>query len=244
MENEAKDWRARTCLLLGEERLHGLAEKHVLAVGLGGVGAVASEMLVRAGVGEMTAVDGDTVDPTNRNRQLPALVSTQGRRKTDVMAERLKDINPELRLHVLGRFLTETDMEALFASAQFDLVLDAIDSVGPKTALLACAVRHGIPVVSSMGAGARLDPEKVRCADISKTSVCGLARAVRLNLRKQNITHGVTAVFSVEEPRKESIVPDPSAGFGKRSATGTVSYMPAVFGCHCAAAAIRLLCGL
>ena len=244
MENEVKDWRARTCLLLGEERLQRLAEKHVLAVGLGGVGAFAAEMLVRAGVGEMTAVDGDTVDPTNRNRQLPALVSTQGRPKTEVMAERLKDINPELRLHTVRRFLTESDMEALFASAQFDLVLDAIDSVGPKTALLAYAVRHGIPVVSSMGAGARLDPEKVRCADISKTSVCGLARAVRLKLRKQNITHGVTAVFSVEESRKESIVPDPSAGFGKRSATGTVSYMPAVFGCHCAAAAIRLLCGL
>ena len=237
------DWRSRTQLLLGGDKTDLLAAKHVLAVGTGGVGAAAVELLVRAGVGELTVADGDTVETTNRNRQLPALVSTLGRPKIEVMAERLKDINPELRLHTVNRFLTETDMDELLAGTAFDLVLDAIDTVAPKTALLAGAVRRGIPVVSSMGAGARLDPEKVRCADISKTSVCGLARAVRLNLRKQNITHGVTAVFSTETPVRGSIVPDPDAESGKKSVTGTVSYMPMVFGCHCAAAAVRLLCG-
>ncbi len=238
MENN--NWQNRTQLLLGENAVRTFEKTHLFAVGTGGVGGIAIEMLVRAGIGEITIADGDLVDHTNRNRQIPALVSTTGRAKTEVMKERLLDINPDLKIHLVTKYLTAEDMEEILSARHFDIVLDAIDSVAPKNALLAGCVRRNIPVVSSMGSGAKLDPEKIQCADISKTKVCGLARAVRTGLAKMGIRHGVTAVFSTEEPVRQSIAAS-GEGPNKKSVTGTVSFMPAAFGCHCASAVIRLL---
>lgn len=235
------DWNSRTALLLGNEALEKLQNSHVLAAGAGGVGGIAIEMLVRAGVGEMTIIDGDRVDATNRNRQLAALISTVGEFKTDVWANRLRDINPNLKLHLHNRYFTVEDMEHLLETSSFDCVLDAIDTVAPKTALLAACVRKNIPVVSCMGAGAKMDPEAVQCADISKTIVCPLARVIRSNLKKLGITKGVQAVFSTEKAHEHAVIPSDDCGPGKKSITGTISFMPNLFGCHCAAAVLRML---
>ena len=237
----ATDWNSRTALLLGDDAAGKLKNCHVLVAGAGGVGGIAIEMLARAGVGEMTIIDGDRVDVTNRNRQLVALVSTVGRPKTEVWAERLRDINPEIKLHLHNRYFTAEDMEHLLEASPFDCVLDAIDTIAPKTALLAACVRNHIPVVSCMGAGAKLDPEAIQCADISKTIVCPLARVIRSNLKKLGITKGVQAVFSTEKAHEHAVIPSDDCDPGKKSITGTVSFMPNLFGCHCAAAVLRLL---
>ena len=234
------EWQNRTLLMLGEEKLERLAKAHVLAVGLGGVGAVAAEMICRAGVGRMTIIDGDTVDATNRNRQLPALISTLGKFKGDVVGARLMDINSSLQLTIRNEYLKEERIPELFETGKFDCVLDAIDTLAPKIHLSRCALEKGIPVVSSMGAGARLDPEKILCADISKTYNCSLARAFRQGLVRLGIRKGILAVFSTEPSIKEAIR-EATGLQNKRSVTGTISYMPALFGCHCAAAVIRIL---
>ncbi|MBR1999850.1 MAG: tRNA threonylcarbamoyladenosine dehydratase [Lentisphaeria bacterium] len=233
------DWKNRTELILGKDAVQKLAKSHVLVMGAGGVGGIALEMLVRAGVGSITVADGDRVDPTNRNRQITALCSTVGEYKTEVFRRRLLDINPDLDLTILTQYFTAEDMTQLIQPGSFDCVLDAIDTVAPKTALLIACVQNGIPVVSSMGSGAKLDPEAVRTLDISKTAVCPLARAVRTNLRKAGIHRGVTAVFSTEPSAAHAVMEVSEQN--KRSTTGTISYMPAVFGCHCASAVIRHL---
>ena len=235
-----ENWQDRTELLLGTEKLARLKNASVLVVGIGGVGAFAAEMLCRAGVGHMTLADGDRIESTNLNRQLPALISTLGKRKTEVVAERLKDIDPELELKLHPVYLQDDAIDALLDSDHFDCVLDAIDTLTPKIRLAkACLERH-LPLVASMGAGARLDPEKIICKDISKTFNCTLAKAYRHGLSKLGIRHGIQAVFSTELPIRSAVREDFS-GPHKRSTTGTISFMPAVFGCHCAAAVIRQL---
>lgn len=230
-----ENWKIRTALLLGQKKMEKLRHAHVLVVGLGGVGAYAAEMCCRSGIGELTLVDGDSIDDTNRNRQLPALTSTLGMPKTEVLEKRFTDINPEIRIHSRYQFLKAEDMEALLTSTAFDYVIDAIDSVGPKVSLLACCVEHGIPVVSAMGAGEKLDPTRIRCCDISKTYQCGLAAAVRQKLRKLGIYKGVEVIFS-DEARSERKADAPQS-----EGIGSISYLTAMFGCWCASVCLRKL---
>ena len=227
-------------MLLGAENVEKLRMSHVLVAGLGGVGAYAAEALCRAGVGRLTLVDGDTVQPGNRNRQLLALCSTEGRRKTDVMAERLCDINPEVLLECVPEFIRDERLMEL-ASRRYDYVVDAIDTLSPKVFLLFHALRNGQRVVSSMGAGGKLDPLQIRVADLSETCHCRLAHFLRKRLRRLGVTSGVKAVFSTEQAdRRLTALCDEQ---NKKSVVGTVSYLPAMFGCVCASVVIRDLIG-
>lgn len=232
------NWKERTELLLGRERLDYLATVHVLIVGLGGVGAYAAEQICRAGIGKMTIVDADIVNMSNLNRQLPALHSTIGKPKAEVVGARLKDINPELELTVINEFIRDERTEEILDSSKYDFIVDAIDSLSPKVFLLFHALKRNIPVVSSMGAGAKTDPLQVKIADISKTSVCTLAKAVRKRLRGMGIVKGIPVVFSTELSNPEAIIEVTDETF-KRTTTGTVSYMPAIFGCYLASYVIR-----
>lgn len=265
---QIQQWQERTALLLGEEALLRLREAVVVVAGLGGVGAYAAEMVARAGVGRMVLIDSDRVGESNKNRQLLALDSTLGRLKTEVMAERLLDINPELHIVKVPEYLTEDNIPEVFENALRemalcgssdpdgaltdepaastglapDFVIDAIDTLAPKIALISHCVHSGIPLVSSMGAGAKLDATKVRLTDLSKSYNCPLAFILRKKLRKIGITKGFPVVFSEELPERDAIVPTEGER-NKKSQVGTVSYIPAVFGCVCAQAAIRHLAG-
>lgn len=226
--------------MLGDEKIQHLSRSHVLIVGLGGVGAYAAEQICRAGIGKMTIVDADTVNESNINRQLPALHSTLGQQKADVMGKRLLDINPELELTTINEFLRDERTEEVLSSAQFNFIIDAIDSLSPKVFLLYHAMNHQIPIISSMGAGAKTDPSMVKIADISKTINCGLAKAVRKRLRNKGINKGIPVVFSTEIANPEAII-EIEGEECKRTTTGTVSYMPAIFGCFLASYVIRNL---
>ena len=233
-------WQERTSMLLGEQVLDSLAARKVMVVGLGGVGAYAAEMLCRAGVGTMVIIDSDAVSETNINRQLIALTSTVGKLKTDVVAQRLKDINPKVNLIVIPEYVEDANLEEIFAAAgELDYVVDAIDTLAPKISLIKYCVEHGIPHVSAMGAGAKLDATKIRIADISKSYNCPLAYILRKKLRKEGISKGFKVVFSEELPDREAIVPMEERN--KKSQVGTISYLPAVFGCVCAQAAVEHL---
>ncbi|MBQ6938267.1 MAG: tRNA threonylcarbamoyladenosine dehydratase [Muribaculaceae bacterium] len=234
-----EEWMQRTSLLLSEEMTIRLQSGRVLVVGVGGVGAYAAEMLVRAGVGRMTIIDSDSVALSNINRQLVALHSTVGLDKVDVLAKRLNDINPHLELSARKCYLDVEGVDVLLQEG-YDFVIDAIDTVAPKVALLATCMRQGIHVVSSMGAGARIDPSQIRYADIADTFHCGLARAVRTRLRKMGVKGKLPVVFSTEVPRAEA-VQEVIGERNKRTTVGTVSYMPAIFGCYLAAYVIRIL---
>ena len=257
----ADHWTDRTELLLGKDKMQRLRDAHVLVVGVGGVGAYAAEMLCRAGVGEMTLIDADTVQPTNINRQLPATHSVLGRPKVEVLAERFHDINPDIKLHALPIYLTEdlkfenselkintpkgNDPHEVTKNAQFsifnfqfDLIVDAIDTIAPKCALITEAMRRGIPIVSSMGAGAKSDITQIRFADIWETYHCGLAKAVRTRLKKAGIRKSLPVVFSTEQADRNAIITIEGEQ-NKKSTTGTISYMPAVFGCYLAEYVIR-----
>ena len=194
-----EDWKQRTRLLLGEEKMERLQQAHVLVVGLGGVGAYAAEMICRAGVGRMTIVDADTVQPTNINRQLPALHSTMGREKAEVLAVRFKDINPDIQLTVLPVFLKDDNIPELLDATRYDFVVDAIDTLAPKCYLIAEALKRHIKIVSSMGAGAKSDITQIRFADIWDTYHCGLSKAVRKRLQKLGIKRKLPVVFSTEQ---------------------------------------------
>ena len=235
-----EDWKQRTRLLLGEEKSERLRRAHVLVVGVGGVGAYAAEMLCRAGVGRLTLVDADTVQPTNINRQLPALHSTLGQPKGEVLAARFRDINPEVELTVLPVFLKDENIPQLLDAARYDFVVDAIDTLAPKCHLIAEALRRRIKIVSSMGAGAKSDITQIRFADIWDTYHCGLSKAVRKRLQKMGIRHKLPVVFSTEQadPKAVLLTDDEQ---NKKSTCGTVSYMPAVFGCYLAEYVIRRL---
>lgn len=234
----SQEWKSRTALLLGEDRINYLSGCHVLVVGLGGVGAYAAEQLCRAGIGKMTIVDADTVNESNLNRQLPALRSTIGRPKAEVVAQRLLDINPELELTVHNEFIRDERTEAILDEANYQFVVDAIDSLSPKVFLLYHALRRQIPVVSSMGAGAKTDPSQVRIADISKTQNCALAKAVRKRLRTLGVNKGIAAVFSTEMANPDAVI-EVDDEQCKRTTTGTISYMPALFGCFLSAHVLR-----
>lgn len=234
-ENNA--WQSRTTLLIGEEKLHRLQQSTMLVVGLGGVGSFAAEFLVRAGVGKLCIVDGDVVDPSNRNRQLPALYSTQGKAKALVMKDRLLDINPNLKLEVVQAFLIPETFDELLQQS-FDFVLDCIDSVTPKLSLIEKTLQRKYPLVSSMGAGGKMDPTLIKVADISMTYNCPFAQQVRKRLKKQNIYSGFETVFSPEVPDPTSLLLTDGSNF-KKSAYGTISYIPAAFGGVCASVAIR-----
>lgn len=234
------DWQSRTRLLIGDEALERLSRAHVLVVGVGGVGAYAAEMVVRAGVGAITIVDGDTVAESNINRQLVALHSTLGQPKVDILAARLTAINPNLSIAPLHQFITADNISALFEERPVDFVVDAIDTLGPKTALIKYCLRNKIKIVSSMGAGGRKDPSAIRIADISDTYHCTLAKAVRQRLRQEGITKGLKVVFSTEQPDKRAVVPV-EGEMNKRSTVGTISYLPALFGCHLAAHVLKKL---
>ena len=232
------NWNSRTELLLGKERLERFSEAHVLVVGLGGVGAYAAEQICRAGIGQMTIVDADTVNESNLNRQLPALHSTLGEPKAEVVAARLMDINPELKLTVVNEFLRDERPEKIPEHAHYNFIVDAIDSLSPKVFLLYHALLRKIPVVSSMGAGAKIDPSQVRIADISKTSNCALAKAVRKRLRGLGVQKGIPVVYSTEMANPDAVI-EVNDEACKRTTTGTVSYMPAIFGCYLASYVIR-----
>ena len=233
-----REWQQRTELLLGKDRMEHLRNSHVLVVGLGGVGAYAAEMICRAGVGKMTIVDADTVQPSNINRQLPALHSVIGRPKAEVLAERFRDINPDMELTVLPVYLKDETIPELLDSAKFDFVVDAIDTVAPKCYLIYNALKRGLKIVSSMGAGAKSDITQVRFADLWETYHCGLSKAVRKRLQKMGMKRKLPVVFSTEQADPNAVILIDNEQ-NKKSTTGTVSYMPAVFGCYLAEYVIR-----
>jgi tRNA A37 threonylcarbamoyladenosine dehydratase len=235
------DWLERTALLLGDEKLNILQQANVLVVGLGGVGAYAAEMIARAGVGRMTIADADSVSESNINRQLIALHSTIGEQKADLMAARLRDINPEIELTVVNRFIKDDETDSLLDSDRFDYIVDAIDTLSPKLALIKGALDRNIPLVSSMGAGAKTDPTKMEIADIAKTHHCPLAHMLRKRLHKIGIRKGFTAVFSPEPVREGAMILCEEQN--KKSNTGTISYIPALFGIGCASVVVRGLIG-
>ncbi len=231
----------RTTLLVGNKGLEKLNNAHVLIVGLGGVGSYAAEAIARSGVGKMTIIDGDTVDPTNRNRQIQALTSTHGLNKAVLMGERIKLINPEVDLTVIESFKNPDDMKD-FMTQKFTYVIDAIDSISPKLYLLQTAYFNNQRIISSMGAGGKMDPTKIQVVDIAQTYNCPMAQYVRKRLRYMNIYKGINSVFSTELPAKHSIMKTDGSKF-KKSAYGTISYLPAAFGLTCASVVIRDIVG-
>ncbi|MDH6534362.1 tRNA threonylcarbamoyladenosine dehydratase [Parabacteroides sp. 52] len=231
-------WNNRTELLLGAERTAHLAQCHVLVIGLGGVGAYAAEQICRAGIGRMTIVDADTVQESNLNRQLPSLHTTLGKAKAEVMGERLRDINPQLELTVVHEFLRDERTEEVLSAAPYDFIVDAIDSLSPKVYLICAALQRQIPIVSSMGAGAKTDPSQVRLADISKSFNCTLAKMVRKRLHKKGIRKGIPVVFSTEMVHTDAVIEVKNEEC-KKTTAGTVSYMPAIFGCFLASYVIQ-----
>lgn len=234
-------WLSRSALLVGDEGINLLRQKHILVIGLGGVGSFAAEFIARSGVGEMTIVDGDVVDPSNRNRQLPALATNHGVSKAEIMRERLLAINPDLKLHVVQEFLTPQKCREIL-TAQFDYVMDCIDSITPKVTLLSTALQFNVPIVSSMGAGGKLDPTKLRVTYLPDTYQCVFAQYIRKRLKKLGNATTIKAVFSIEEVMKESLIMTDGSNF-KKSAYGTISYLPAAFGGVCASVVIRDLLG-
>lgn len=236
------DWLTRTELILGDEGLKKLKAANVLIVGLGGVGGYAAEMICRAGVGAITIVDGDTVHSTNRNRQLPALKSTEGLAKTEVMGRRIKDINPDIKLTVIQEFIKDEKMIEIL-DMDFSYVVDAIDTLSPKIFLIFHSLQKKLPVVSSMGAGGKFDPMRITISDISETTDCSLARILRKRLHRLGIREGFTAVYSPEVIDKTKVVPV-NGEQNKASIVGTISYMPAAFGIACASVVIRDLAGI
>lgn len=231
-------WMGRTKLLLGEEKLEKLIDANVLVVGLGGVGGICAEMIARAGVKRMTIVDADVVEATNRNRQIPALISTDGMSKAEVMAQRIRDINPEVEVTVLNEFIRDNRTDEILDSQKWDYAVDCIDTLSAKVFFIQGCILRKIPIVSSMGAGGKVDPTQLRVTDISKTYNCNLAVYVRKRLHRLGIYKGLNVVFSPEKADKSKIILAEPGG-PKKSVIGTMSYMPAVFGCTCASVVIR-----
>lgn len=230
-------WLERTELLLGEEKLAKLKNANVLVVGLGGVGAYAAEQLCRAGIGKMTIVDGDVVEESNRNRQLPALISTKGLPKAEILAKRFMDINPELELTIVNEFIRDQQAIELLKSQPFDYVVDAIDTLSPKVFLVYNALQLKLRVISSMGAGGKMDPSKIELADIKKSHNCKLAKMMRKRLSRLGVKKGVKVVFSPEDIDEKAVRIE--EGQNKKSTVGTISYMPPLFGGFIASAVIR-----
>jgi tRNA A37 threonylcarbamoyladenosine dehydratase len=218
----------RTHILIGDAGIDRLQESHVFLAGMGGVGSFTAEALARMGVGQITIVDHDVVSASNINRQLVALNSTIGELKVEVMAERIKDINPACRVNVITEFLSPTNIPAVLA-ADFDIVVDAIDSMSSKTQLIATAWRNKMPIFASMGAGGKLDPTLIRTGDIMDTSMCKLAKQLRGHLRRNGVGRGIQTVYSIESPQP-ALPPEAVAHGRPRAVNGTMSYMPSIFG--------------
>ena len=236
------NWLERSTLLLGNEKLEYLKSLTIAVVGLGGVGAYAAEMLARAGVGSMIILDADNINPSNKNRQLLALESTMGQPKAQLMYNRLMDINPSLKITVIKEFLTQENVDEILSHRPIDYIVDAIDTLSPKIALIQFALRNSIKIVSSMGAGAKTDATKIKIKDISKSFNCPLAYMLRKRLRKVGISKGFNVVFSEELPDEDAIIAVEEQN--KKSMVGTISYLPPVFGCICAQAVLEDLLGL
>ncbi len=233
-----KSWLSRTSILIGDEALEKLNNSHVLVVGLGGVGSFAAEFIARSGVGTMTIVDGDVVDPSNRNRQLPALTSTHGVSKADWMAARLSDINPEIKLNVIKEFLTPEKAYEIVNLHEYDYIIDAIDSITPKLNLIIASYQSKKKIIVSGGAGGKLDPTQLKVTDLSKTYNCVFVKMIRKRLKKHKIYKGIKVVFSSELPDRNSLILTDGTNY-KKSAYGTISYLPAAFGGVCASVVIR-----
>ncbi len=236
-----ENWLSRTELLLGKQNLKKLQNAHILVAGLGGVGAYAAEAICRAGIGQLTIVDSDRIMPSNRNRQLPALKSTEGRLKTEVMAERLLDINPDLNIMAFHEYLVDEKIEEIL-NFSYDYVIDAIDTLSPKIFLIKYCVEKRLQLVSSMGSGGRFDPLEIRIADVSESYGCKLAQVVRKKLHGWKIDSGFKVVFSPEPILKDSVIVTDNSP-NKKSTVGTISYMPAMFGLASASVVIRSLIG-
>ena len=236
-----EDWQDRTRLLAGEAALQTWREAHVLVMGLGGVGAYAAEQLVRAGVGHITLADGDRLHPTNLNRQLPALRSTLGAYKTETLRQRFLDINPDLDCQLVSEYLKDERMIEVLQAHPYHYVVDAIDTLSPKIYLLYHCVRLGLKVVSTMGTGGKWNPEQLTVCDIAQTYQCRLADVLRKRLHKLGVYGGIQAVFSPEVVAETAVREEED--LNKKSAVGTVSYMPAVAGCFCASVVLRELAG-
>ena len=231
---------SRLELLLGADALRRLQNAHVLLLGVGGVGSWAAEALARTAIGHLTLVDFDTVKASNINRQLPALHSTLGRPKVEVVAQRLLDINPQLDLTALNLHLTPDNLPDLLLQRPWSHVIDAIDERAAKVAALALCVQHGIPVVSSMGAARKTSSDGIAVVDIAQTSGCHLARLVRKALRRLGVTTGIPVVFSPalpDEPQAEATPETP----GERRPMGTIAFLPAIFGIKCAEHAVSAI---
>ena len=231
-------WMSRTQLMLGDEKVEKLMSKNVLVIGLGGVGGICAEMIVRAGIGKMTIVDNDTIDASNINRQIPALHSTIKKSKAQVLAARLLDINPLLGLTIVEAFVEDESMIALIKKEPWDYIVDCIDTLSAKVDLIKGCMDRKLNIVSSMGAGGKLDPSQIKVADLSKTYECNLARYVRKRLQALGIKKGLKVVFSSEKPDQSRIIETENA-YPKKSIIGTLSYMPAIFGCTVASVVIR-----
>jgi tRNA A37 threonylcarbamoyladenosine dehydratase len=239
MQTTIPGWMSRTELLLGSEPISNLINSNVLVVGLGGVGGICAEMIARAGVGKMTIVDADTVEASNRNRQIPALVSTENALKSDVLSARLLDINADLKLTAIARYVREEITNEILESDSFDYVVDCIDTLSPKVFLIKKTIEKGIPIVSSMGAGGKVDPTQVQIGNLWKSYNCNLAYYVRKRLSQMGMRNrNLTVVWSPEKADQSRIIPAPE-GNVKKSLIGTISYMPAVFGCAVASVVIR-----
>jgi len=232
-----KDQHSRTVLLVGEEKFNKLQNSHVLIVGLGGVGGYAVEQLARAGIGKLTIIDADVVNKSNLNRQIIALNSTIEKDKIEVISNRLKDINPDIKINAFKTFISEENVASILEKQSPDYVIDAIDTLMPKVELIKNCLEQNIPIVSSMGAGGRFDAEKIHITDISKTYNCGLARMLRKRLHKIGIRTGFKAVFSSEKVDKQSIIKEESRN--KITNLGTISYMPGIFGMFCASVVLQ-----
>ena len=234
---------ARTELLLGAEGMARLAAARVAVFGIGGVGGHAAEALVRSGVGAIDIFDDDKVSVTNLNRQLIATRSALGRDKVEVMAERLRDINPEARVFGHKVFYLPANADD-FDLAAYDYIVDAVDTMAAKLELAVRAERLGVPLISAMGAGNKLDPTRLRVADIYETSVDPLARVMRKELRKRGVAH-LKVVYSSEEPRPP-IAPagGDAESHPRRSVPGSTAFMPSVMGLIIAGEVVRALAGI
>lgn len=224
----------RTQMLIGESGLEKLRHARVAVFGIGGVGGYAAEALVRAGIGALDLIDNDVVSISNINRQIIALHSTVGRSKVEVAAERFRDINPNIKLNLNKCFYLNENREE-FNFKQYDYVIDAIDTVAGKISLIDETTKAGVPIISAMGAGNKLDPTAFKVADISKTSVCPLARVMRQELRKRGINH-VKVVYSTEPAINPAACSEKTT---KRQTPGSISFVPSVMGLFIAAEVVK-----
>jgi tRNA threonylcarbamoyladenosine dehydratase len=228
----------RTSIILSQAQLDKLKSAHVLLAGLGGVGSYAAEALARAGIGNLTFIEHDVVSASNLNRQLVALNSTIDQKKSQVMKERVQDINPDCNVTIIDQFIRPEDMDLIF-NKPYDYVIDAIDSLSCKVSFVKNAHEKGYKIISSMGAGGKIDPTKINVTDIYKTSACKLARVMRVRLKRQRVKKGILAVYSTEKPLPP-LPPEPVGGEGRpRAVNGTISYLPSLFGLTAAGVAIQ-----